>query len=94
MLVDRVQRNLFECHLVPSKVTQIIPAHSIDVRLADLFGKLGVMPGQESVEVFINDKSSLLNDLSIDTRRTQSLDLRNKKISNPLNCLRGRVNSG
>lgn len=44
---------------------------------------------KKSEQVFETEKVLLLDDLRIDVRRSQSLDLSNDKVANALNCLAG-----
>ena len=67
MLVHSIPRDLLESLSVTCKVTQVVPAHSIDICLGDFISKLGMMFGQEKVDILISNECSLLNDLRIDT---------------------------
>lgn len=49
VLVDSKDRYPLEAMLIPRKVTQVIPTHSVDIRLTDLFGKHRVMSSQKRV---------------------------------------------
>lgn len=66
---------------IAREVIQIVPAHSIYISLAQFIRKLRMMPHKKSVQILIIEKILLLDDLSIHIRRTQSLDLRHKKIT-------------
>lgn len=66
MLVHSVQRNLLESQSIACKVAQVVPMHSVDVCLGNFIGKLGMMFGQEKIDVLVSNKCSLLNDLRID----------------------------
>ncbi len=45
MAIDDVQRNLVKGHPISGKITQVVPAHSVDIGLANLLGKLSMMSG-------------------------------------------------
>ena len=66
MLVYSVQRDLLESESIASKVTQIVPTHGVDVRLSNFIRKLGMMFGQETIEILVSNECSLLDDLRID----------------------------
>ena len=66
MLIRGVQRDLLESQSITCKVTQVIPTHGVDVCLSNFIRKLGMMPGQEKIEVLVSNECSLLNDLRID----------------------------
>lgn len=88
VLVNSKDRYPLEAMLIPRKVTEVIPTHSVDIRLTDLFGKHRVMSSQKRVQIFEANKILLLDDLGIYVGRPQGLDVRNKKISDPLDSLR------
>jgi len=43
MAIDIVQGYLVKGHLVSSEITQVVPAHSVDVGFANLLGKLSMV---------------------------------------------------
>ena len=64
MLVHSVLGDLLESQSITTKVSQVVPTHSVDVCLSNFISKLGMMFGQE--DVLISNECSLLNDLRID----------------------------
>ena len=87
MLINDMKRDLVKRRFVPCEMAHVIPTHSIDVCLADLLRKLRMVIGQKCVKIFVGNEISLLNDLRIDARRAQSLDMGNEEIAYSLNGL-------
>lgn len=65
-------------------MAEVVPAHGIDVGLSDFIGELSVVPGEEGVEVSIFEEVLLLDNLSVDVRRAQGLDLSNQIVTDAL----------
>lgn len=73
--------------MVARKVVEIIPTHRIDIRLAELVGKLLLMASQKGIEVLVFQEALLLDDLRVDARRSERFDLRNYVVTDALDSL-------
>lgn len=60
---------------VAGEVAEVVPAHSVYVSLSDFVGELGMMAGEEGIEVFIAEKLLLLDYLGVDVGGTEGFDL-------------------
>lgn len=68
--VDYEKRDPLEGLLIPRKVTEVVPAHCIDVGLSDFFPQRRVVFGKKTVHLLVPNKGLLLDDLSVDVGRS------------------------
>lgn len=87
VFVENVELEPLQCFLVPGELVQVVPAHGVEVGLADLTRQDGLVPVQKRKEILELEEVLLLDDLGIDIGRSQRLDLGDEKVSYSLDGL-------
>lgn len=85
--VNGVEFHLGQGGMITGEVVGVIPAHSVDVCLADVVGQLGLISRKESVQVFVFDETLLLDNLGVDVERAEGFNLRDKIIADTFHSL-------
>lgn len=87
VLVQDVELDLTKGFLIAGKLVEIVPPHRVHVSQSNLVSELCMVLVEEQEKILVSEETLLLDDLGIDVRGAQGLNLGHKKVANALDGL-------